>query len=147
MNNVISRFARDAVGIYGIMPYMTARPDSPDNFPLDNGVRKYWGKYLSWYGGGDNEYAINEVLFAHNNLVAYNDVYLCNRAGLDGGIFETWGVGHNNTFEYNSVHDNEGNGALSVFFADDFSPTTTFHSNVAFENNCPARGFSNCAVF
>jgi hypothetical protein len=55
---------------------------------------------------------------------------------MDGGVIESWGVGDGNVWEFNALHDHEGFGGLSLFFADDFSPGLTVRSNIAYENNC-----------
>ena len=98
-------------------------------------------------GAGEESYRTRDVLYTRDNYLAFNDCSLCNRRGMDGGVIESWGVGDNNTWEHNAVHDNEGFGGLSLFFADDFSPGLTVRANIAFENSCTTRGFSNCAVF
>ena len=66
---------------------------------------------------------LRDVLYAYDHDVGYNDCARCNREGLDGGIIESWGVGDANVWERNALHDNEGFGGLSLFFADDFSPS------------------------
>jgi hypothetical protein len=108
--------------------------------------RKYWGEYLTYNGGGGSV-GTHEIMNVRDSYVAYNDCSNCNRQGLDGGVIESWGTGGNTTWEYNALHDNEGYGGLSLFFADDFSPGTTIRKNLAFENNCPLKYGANCAVF
>ena len=92
-----------------------------------------------------------------SNYLAFNDVSLCNRLGIDGGAIESWGTGElpryrchlgcillkmaaissrtgtNNTWEYNALHDMEG--PMEVFFADDWSPGLRIQKNVVYETN------------
>ena len=68
-----------------------------------------------------------------SNYLAFNDVSLCNRLGIDGGAIESWGTGTNNTWEYNALHDMEG--PMEVFFADDWSPGLKIQKNVVYETN------------
>ena len=47
------------------------------------------------------------------------------------------------------LHDNEGYGAMSIVFANDFTPYVKIRKNILFENNCPTAlgAIANCAVF
>lgn len=146
-----------------------ATPDQPSRRP--------WGQWVTWNGGSDSDtasaagrageakghvggrmgqsgsgsvngsWSVWEVLNCRDNYVAYNDISQCNRQGLDGGVIESWGVSRNCTWERNALHDNEGYTALSVFFADDFSPSLSIRSNIAYANKCPAVSGANCAMF
>ena len=93
---------------------------------------KYWGKYLSLSGNQNDTLSTSEILHCRNSYLAWNDFGQCNREGIDGGVIESNGNGGNNTWEYNSLHDNEGPG--NAFFADDFSLGLTIRSNLLFEN-------------
>ena len=116
-NNVIHRYPRDGVGFYGILPVWTSKPGGSvaPGMPVANSssaIRMPWGRYVTW-DGANGTWSQWDILFNKNNYLAWNDISSCNRQGLDGGVIESWGSSINNTWEYNSVHDNEGYAGLS----------------------------------
>eukprot|EP01046_Picozoa_sp_COSAG06_P058819 COSAG06_NODE_11949_length_1443_cov_0.927827_2_plen_73_part_01 len=52
--------------------------------------------------GSDATVSTYEVLFTRDNSLAWNDLSLCNREGIDGGAVGSWGTGINNTWEHNA---------------------------------------------
>ena len=164
-HNRISRFPRDGVGFYGMLPFWTADvggPVAPGMPPSNRSAasRTPWGKFVTWNptpgrdGSGSNgssssssTYTTWDLLFNKHNYLGYNDISNCNRQGLDGGVVESWGSSKNNTWEANAIHDNEGYGGLSLLFADDFTPDLAVRNNVVYANRCPILNGTNCAVF
>jgi hypothetical protein len=127
-HNTISRFPRDCVGFYGMCCHNWNAQRAPS-------IPRYWNRSMSINSphGSNTTISTYDVLFTRDNVLAWNDLSLCNREGIDGGAVESWGTGVNNTWEYNAVHDLEG--PMEVMFADDFSPGLTVRRNVIFEVN------------
>ena len=107
---VASRFARDAIGLFGSQPAI--------------GVVQYGVKV--------NFASSNRFTQTKDNYVAWNDMSHTNEDSDDTGEIEMYGTGGGNLMEYNAVHDvyDSGTGMHSVLFSDDWSPNTTWHSNL-----------------
>ena len=109
-HNVIKRYARDAVGLFGSE---LAFGEVQDGVLVD-------------YNSS------NRFSQTKSNLVSWNDMSLTNQDSDDTGEIEMYGTGFGNTMEYNALHDiyDSSTGAHSVLFSDDWSPNTTWHSNL-----------------
>ena len=127
-HNTISRFPRDCVGFFGMCCHSWNAQRAP-------AIPRYWNRSMSINSppGSNTTISTYDVLFTRRNSLAWNDLSLCNREGIDGGAVESWGTGINNSWEYNAVHDLEG--PMEVMFADDFSPGLTVQRNIIFEVN------------
>jgi len=67
-----------------------------------------------------------------HNRVAWNDMSHANQDSDDTGEVEMYGTGPGNIMEHNAIHDvyDVGTGMHSVMFSDDWSPNTTWRSNL-----------------
>lgn len=85
-HNQVSRFPRDCIGFYGMLPFWTADPGGPvaPGMPLAtnaSGSRTPWGKYVTWNGDGVESWSTWDVLFNKHNYLGWNDLSNCNRQG------------------------------------------------------------------
>ena len=56
-------------------------------------ARRYWNRTMNINrGGGPTTVSTYDVLFCESNYLAWNDISLCNRLGIDGGAIESWSV-------------------------------------------------------
>jgi hypothetical protein len=96
-HNTISRFPRDCVGFFGMCCHDWNAQRAPT-------IPRYWNRSMSINSppGSDATVSTYEVLFTRDNSLAWNDLSLCNREGIDGGAVESWGTGINNTWEHNA---------------------------------------------
>jgi hypothetical protein len=147
-HNRIARFARDGVGAYG--PAGCALDFAADWRTRPGGhARTYWGRALTVNGGNASSYLVSaaELLHCRGNVVAFNDISNTQRRAAFGGgaPLTSCGVGANNSWAHNALHDNEGVGGaagdaaatgapLSLFLAGGWSGGLRVFANVAFEN-------------
>jgi hypothetical protein len=142
VHNVIKRYARDAIGLFGSEPAIGA---------VQDGVKMNYANS-------------NRFTQTKRNYVAWNDMSLTNQDSDDTGEIEMYGTGGGNVIEHNALHDiyDSGTGMHSVLFSDgtyqthspclhrlwqrkvplgdspflsvpccvDWSPNTTYHSNL-----------------
>ena len=110
VHNVIKRYARDSIGLFGSEPAIGA---------IQYGVRMNY----------ENS---NRFTQTKGNYLAWNDMSLTNQDSDDTGEIEMYGTGGGNVIEYNALHDiyDSATGAHSVLFSDDWSPNTTWAHNL-----------------
>jgi hypothetical protein len=110
VNNVIKRYGRDALGLFGSQPAIGA---------VQDGVKV-------------NYASSDRFTQTKWNYVAWNDMSLTNQDSDDTGEIEMYGTGSGNVMEHNALHDiyDSGTGMHSVLFSDDWSPNTTWRSNL-----------------
>ena len=81
----------------------------------------------------------NHLQFVHtrNNVIRHNDISNVCRDSHDYGAIEAWGVGRDNLWEANAVHDVDQavkwNGWAHALFADDAASYHLFRKNVIYE--------------
>jgi hypothetical protein len=110
VHNVIKGYARDAIGLFGSQPAMGSVQDNVlVNFESSNRFTQTKSNYVAW-----------------------NDISLTNQDSDDTGEIEMYGTGSDNIMEFNALHDiyDSSTGMHSVLFSDDWSPNTTWRSNL-----------------
>ena len=110
VHNVIKRYARDSIGLFGSEPAIGA---------VQYGIRMNY----------ENSFRFTQT---KENYIAWNDLSLSNQDSDDTGEIEMYGTGGGNVIEHNALHDiyDSGTGMHSVMFSDDWSPNTTWQSNL-----------------
>jgi hypothetical protein len=85
------------------------------------------------YGQKVNEY---EILHTRNNKIVGNDIHSVMRDSNDGGAIESWGVGRDNLWENNAIHDVDWSvnwtGYGVVVYADGHSNYLTQRNNIVY---------------
>lgn len=93
-------------------------------------VRSYDGSFQIEQTRGFTDANHFNYLFARNNNVKFNDVYLVNQDSTDTGLIELWTPGKNNVIDNNRLHDSSGNGV----YLDDNVCYTTVKNNIIYNN-------------